>query len=64
MRKGVVSAQKTCPVMGGQVSADNFVDYGGRRVYFCCPACESPFSQDPEKYLKKVDAEAAGPKGQ
>ncbi len=50
-------AQKTCPVMGNPINPDIYVDYKGRRIYFCCKACISAFKKNPEKYLKVVDAE-------
>ncbi len=50
-----VVAQKLCPVMGGAVKKDIFVDYSGRRIYFCCNGCPDTFKKDPEKYLKIVD---------
>ncbi len=63
-------AQKTCPVMGGAINKDVFVDYNGRRIYFCCNGCPDTFKKDPEKYLKIVDKqlketkpEAAAPGG-
>jgi YHS domain-containing protein len=51
----VVVAQKTCPVMGGAVNKEIFVDYNGRRIYFCCNGCPETFKKDPAKYLKIVD---------
>lgn len=48
-------AQKVCPVMGGPIDPNIFVDYNGRRVYFCCDMCPSQFKKDPDKYLKKLD---------
>ena len=50
-------AQKTCPVMGNPIDKNIYVDYKGRRIYFCCKACISTFNKNPEKYLKIVDAE-------
>ncbi len=50
-----VVAQKLCPVMGGLVNKEIFVDYNGRRIYFCCNGCPDTFKKDPEKYLKIVD---------
>ena len=44
--------QKTCPVMGSPIDKSIFVDYKGKRVYFCCAGCPETFKQDPEKYLK------------
>ena len=52
-----------CPVMGNEVDPDVYVDYKGRRIGFCCPGCDEKFLADPEKYLKKVDAELAASKG-
>jgi len=53
-------AQKTCPVMGNPIDPEVYVDYQGRRIYFCCPGCDKKFLADPGKYLPKVDAEIAG----
>ena len=52
-----VIAQKTCPVMGGDIDKSVFVIADGRKIYFCCPACVETFKKDPEKYIAKVDAE-------
>ena len=52
-----VIEQKTCPVMGAPISPDIYVDYEGRRIYFCCLSCVEAFKKDPEKYVEKVDAE-------
>jgi YHS domain-containing protein len=54
--EGVVleSVQTKCPVTGKDVNKTVFVDYKGRRVYFCCPGCPSEFQKDPETYLKKL----------
>ena len=46
-----------CPVMGNEVDPEIYVDYEGRRIGFCCPGCDTMFLEEPEKYLKKVDAE-------
>ena len=48
-------AQKVCPVMGGKIDPNIYVDYNGRRVYFCCNMCPPKFKEDPDKYLKKLD---------
>jgi YHS domain-containing protein len=49
-----VKAQVNCPVMGVPASKSIYVDYNGKRVYFCCNACVSAFKADPEKYMKKL----------
>ena len=46
--------QKTCPVTGDPVDKKVFVDYQGKRIYFCCASCKTSFAKDPEKYLKKI----------
>jgi YHS domain-containing protein len=49
--------QTVCPVLGGNIDKKVYVDYQGKRIYFCCPGCPAEFSKDPEKYLKKMEAE-------
>lgn len=46
--------QKTCPVMGGAVNKNMFVEYKGKKVYFCCAGCEEKFKANPEKYIAKL----------
>ncbi len=58
------SGQRTCPVMGGAISADYYTDYEGVRVYFCCAECLETFKADPEKYMAKVNQEIAAAAGQ
>lgn len=49
-----VIEQTTCPVMGGKINKDVFVEYKGKKVYFCCPGCEGTFQADPEKYISNL----------
>jgi YHS domain-containing protein len=46
--------QTVCPVMGGEIDTDVYVDYQGQRVYFCCSSCKEDFLKEPEKYMKKL----------
>lgn len=47
--------QTTCPVMNGNpINKNVFVEYQGKKVYFCCPECKAKFNADPEKYLDKL----------
>ncbi len=46
--------QTTCPVMGGKINKNVFTEYKGKKVYFCCPGCDSKFKADPEKYISKL----------
>jgi YHS domain-containing protein len=47
--------QKTCPVMDGNPIDQNiFVEYKGKKVYFCCADCKAKFLANPEQYLAKL----------
>ena len=46
--------QTMCPVMDAPINKDYFVEYEGKRVYFCCPGCDAMFLENPEKYLHKL----------
>lgn len=48
------TVQVKCPVMGGTVNPEVFVEHEGRRVYFCCKGCDKKFEADPKKYMKKL----------
>ncbi len=50
-------AQSLCPIQGEKISKSLFVDYKGRRVYFCCSSCIADFKKDPDKYIKKLEAD-------
>jgi Cu(I)/Ag(I) efflux system membrane fusion protein len=46
--------QTLCPVMGGPINKEVFVEYKGKKVYFCCGGCDDLFLKEPEKYLPKL----------
>ena len=46
--------QTSCPVIGGKIDKSSYLDYQGKRIYFCCDACKDEFKKDPAKYLKKM----------
>jgi YHS domain-containing protein len=58
--KAAVSAvtkaeQTTCPILdGNKIDKNVFVEYKGKKVYFCCAACKSVFEKDPEKYAANL----------
>ena len=52
-----VKKQTVCPVMGGPINTEIYADANGKRVYFCCDGCPSAFKKNPEKYIKKMEAE-------
>ena len=46
--------QTMCPVMGEKIDKKYYVDYKGKRVYFCCDSCPKMFQADPEQYMEKM----------
>jgi Cu(I)/Ag(I) efflux system membrane fusion protein len=53
--QSVTDADQTlCPVMGNPINKDVFIEYQGKKVYFCCPGCDQAFKADPKKYLPKL----------
>jgi YHS domain-containing protein len=49
--------QTVCPVLAGSLDKNVYVDYQGKRIYFCCKGCDAEFKKDPDKYMKKLQAE-------
>jgi YHS domain-containing protein len=47
--------QTMCPVMdGNKIDKNVFVEYKGKKVYFCCEDCKAKFEADPEKYTANL----------
>jgi YHS domain-containing protein len=53
------AAQKICPVMKGDIDKNVYLDYQGKRVYFCCPGCKDTFLKTPGKYLAAMGVDTA-----
>jgi YHS domain-containing protein len=53
--------QTVCPVLGGNINKQIYVDYQGKRIYFCCEGCDKEFRKNPEKYLKKMEEQGIIP---
>jgi YHS domain-containing protein len=53
--------QTLCPVMGAPINREIYVDYQGRRIYFCCAACINLFQKNPEKYLEEMNKAGVTP---
>jgi YHS domain-containing protein len=47
--------QTACPVLSAPIDKNVYVDYQGKRIYFCCKGCDAEFNKDPGKYLKKLE---------
>ncbi|OGV46188.1 MAG: hypothetical protein A2X46_12375 [Lentisphaerae bacterium GWF2_57_35] len=50
-----IKPQTVCPVMGGTIDKNLYVDYQGKRVYVCCKMCIQEVQKDPTKYIKKLE---------
>jgi YHS domain-containing protein len=48
------TTQKLCPIMGNPINKELFVEYEGKKIYFCCAGCPEKFKENPEKYLKNL----------
>jgi hypothetical protein len=54
-RRAPAEEQTVCPVMeGNPISKNVFVEYEGKRVYFCCDSCKAKFLKEPGKYLARL----------
>jgi hypothetical protein len=53
---GAPHAQTNCPVHGGRINHQLYVDCGDKRVYVCCPACIPVIRKDPAKYVQLLEA--------
>jgi len=54
-------SQIACPVQGGKINKDLYVDYQGQRISFCCAECIPIFKKNPEAYLKKMREQGVVP---
>lgn len=48
--------QTVCPVMGGAINTNIYVDHEGKRIYFCCGGCPAEFKKNPKKYIAQLEA--------
>lgn len=48
-------AQTLCPVMGGEIDKNLYVDVKGKRIYVCCRGCVGLVKAEPDKYIKILE---------
>lgn len=53
-KEAKLKAQTVCPVMGGKINKNSFLDHEGQRIYVCCPGCLPALKKNPAKYIKKM----------
>lgn len=44
-----------CIVSGAPAKEASFVDYRGKKLYFCCENCPKAYKADPDKFLAKAN---------
>lgn len=49
--------QTQCPIMGGAINKEVYVDYKGKRIFFAGKMCRDEFNKFPEKYMEKISKE-------
>jgi len=55
--KKKITPQTICPVMGGKINKDLYVDHEGKRIYLCCKGCIKAAKKSPQAYIKKLEGE-------
>jgi hypothetical protein len=56
-RMAEAAPQTTCPVLGGKINPNLYADADGYRIYVCCSGCIDAIKADPEKYIRKMQAD-------
>ena len=51
--------QTGCGTCGGDILPQAFIDFEGRRIYFCCLGCGREFQKEPQEFLKALDDQIA-----
>lgn len=47
--------QTKCPILpNNPIDKNVFVEYKGKKVYFCCQDCVAEFNKNPEKYISQL----------
>lgn len=57
----VLEAQSVCPVMGGAINRELYVDHEGKRIYVCCPPCINRVRADPAAAIAKLTEKGQAP---
>lgn len=54
MQVASATEQTMCPVMNAPIDKNIYIEYEGKKVYFCCKGCETKFKENPEMYIAKL----------
>lgn len=53
--------QTICPVMGGKIDKNQYVDHEGKRIYVCCQGCLAAVKADPAAQIRKLAEKGQAP---
>jgi len=53
--------QETCPVMGGMINKEYFVQFEGATIFACCAGCIDKIKADPAHYVKVLQEKGETP---
>ncbi len=53
--------QKTCPIMGGTINKNQYVDAAGHRIYVCCAGCLAKVEAEPQAALATIRSRGETP---
>jgi len=49
-----IKANATCPISGKAVDTASYYEYGGSKIYTCCPMCVGKVKADPAAAMAKA----------
>ena len=47
--------QEVCPIEGKRINKKWYLDYNGKRIYFCSPSAHKKFMKDPDRYMEELE---------
>jgi len=47
--------QEICPIEGKRINKHWYIDYNGKRIYFCTPGASAKFKKDPDRYMAEFE---------
>ncbi len=54
-KAAALTQQNTCPVMGGKINKELFVEQEGKRIYVCCAGCIDAVKKDFQKHVAELE---------
>ena len=48
--------QTLCPLTNDPINRQYYADHDGKRIYVCCPHCIAIVKENPQKYIRMLEA--------